>query len=115
MFGSCATIRPGRASCGRRELTGDRPPVEILSGAGHRSGLPLADGSIVNLADRGDFGGRPGEEYLVGVVEVAALERRLAYFVTLVGEQSHDTATGDPVEHPRAHAGGEHHTVAHRK
>ena len=73
--------------------------VGLLELAGDLTGG--ADLAVVDRSDRHDLGGGPGEERLVGEVEVAAQQALLAHLVPEVARDRHDGVTRDARERAR--------------
>src|SRR5262245_41170625 len=70
----------------------------FLEAAGHRASGALADGAVIDLADRGDLGGGAGEEDLVGDVELVAGDRLLANIDPLLAQEVDRGGAGDAGE-----------------
>ena len=74
----------------RGDLSTDDLEVVRLQLRGDGSGLAVADDAVVHGANRHHFGGRSGQEGLVGQVQVGPNHGLETHFVAEVVRESHD-------------------------
>src|SRR5207344_417579 len=86
---------PGGMSLGLTLGRGEERSLQLL---GDRTAVPLAHGSVVDLADRRDLGRRAREEALVRVVQVGADKVLLGDLVGEVARERDHGLARDPVE-----------------
>ena len=76
----------------------NRIEVQALQSFGDGAAAAVADGAIVDFADRGHFGGGAGEEGFVGDVDLVAGNAAFGHSKTQFCGQLDDAAAGDAVQ-----------------